>query len=79
MWQCPKCGREFKNQNQDHFCGEPPETIDAYIALQPELVQPIPESDPRHNPRRTAGCAGTYFLAYANLLEQAQHHSFRGI
>lgn len=41
MWQCPKCGREFKNQNQDHFCGEPPETIDAYIALQPELVQPI--------------------------------------
>lgn len=41
MWQCPKCGREFKNQNQDHFCGEPPETVDAYIALQPELVQPI--------------------------------------
>lgn len=22
MWKCPKCGREFKNTNQDHYCGE---------------------------------------------------------
>lgn len=41
MWQCPKCKREFKNTNQDHFCSEPPETIDAYIAAQPEPVQPL--------------------------------------
>lgn len=41
MWQCPKCKREFKNQNQDHFCGEPPKTIDEYIALQPENVQTL--------------------------------------
>ena len=41
MWQCPKCGREFKNRNQDHFCGEPPQTIDEYIAAQPESVQPF--------------------------------------
>lgn len=41
MWQCPKCGREFINTNQDHFCGEPPKTIDAYIAAQPESVQPL--------------------------------------
>lgn len=41
MWQCLKCGREFKKQNQDHFCGEPPKTIDAYIAAQPESVQPL--------------------------------------
>lgn len=41
MWQCPKCGREFKNQNQDHFCGEPPKTIDTYIAAQAESVQPF--------------------------------------
>ena len=41
MWQCLKCGREFKNQNQDHFCGEPLKTIDAYIAAQPESVQPF--------------------------------------
>ena len=21
MWRCPKCGRAFKNTNQDHCCG----------------------------------------------------------
>jgi len=41
MWQCSKCGRAFKNLNQDHFCGEPPKTIDEYIAAQPENVQPF--------------------------------------
>lgn len=41
MWHCQKCGREFKNQNQDHFCGEPVKTIDAYIAVQPESVKPL--------------------------------------
>jgi uncharacterized protein YdhG (YjbR/CyaY superfamily) len=25
----------------DYFCGEPPKTIDAYIAAQPENVQPL--------------------------------------
>lgn len=41
MWQCPKCGHEFMKQNQDHFCGEPPKTIDEYITAQPESVQPF--------------------------------------
>ncbi|MEX1377310.1 MAG: DUF1801 domain-containing protein [Eubacteriales bacterium] len=41
MWKCPNCGREFKNTNQDHFCGEPPKTIDDYIALESEDVQQI--------------------------------------
>jgi uncharacterized protein YdhG (YjbR/CyaY superfamily) len=41
MWQCPKCKREFKNLNQDHFCEESPKTIDTYIAAQPLEVQPI--------------------------------------
>ena len=40
MWTCPKCGREFKNRNQDHYCGKAPETIDEYIAGQPEPCQP---------------------------------------
>ena len=39
MWKCPKCGREFSRQNQDHYC-EKPETIDAYIDAQSEAVQP---------------------------------------
>ena len=39
MWTCPKCGRSFKNQNQDHFCGKAPETIDSYILEQPEDIR----------------------------------------
>lgn len=39
MWTCPKCGRSFKNQNQDHFCGKAAETIDAYILEQPEDIR----------------------------------------
>ncbi len=41
MWKCPKCGRDFKNQNQEHFCGEKPETIDEYISKQPENIQKL--------------------------------------
>ena len=39
MWKCPKCGREFKNQNQEHYCIKP-QTIDEYISQQDECVQP---------------------------------------
>ena len=40
MWKCPKCGRTFKNTNQDHYCGKAPVTIGEYIERQPEEVQP---------------------------------------
>ena len=39
MWVCPKCGRSFKHTEQSHYCGKPPETIEAYIAAQPEETQ----------------------------------------
>lgn len=39
MWKCEKCGREYKNQNQHHYCNDPDNSIDAYIANQPEEVQ----------------------------------------
>ena len=39
MWTCPKCGREFKKTNQDHYCGKAPETVDEYIALQTPQAQ----------------------------------------
>ena len=42
MWQCPKCAREFKNTDQNHYCGRI-ETIDQYISEQPEEVRPILE------------------------------------
>lgn len=40
MWKCPKCGREFKNINQDHYCGKI-SSIDEYIFNQPAEVQPL--------------------------------------
>ena len=39
MWKCPKCGREFGRQGQDHYCVKP-KNIDEYIAMQDEAVQP---------------------------------------
>ena len=41
MWRCPKCEREFKNTNQDHYCGKAPKTIDEYIETQPENIRPV--------------------------------------
>ena len=41
MWTCPKCERNFRNINQNHYCGKAPETIEEYIWEQPEEVQPI--------------------------------------
>lgn len=40
MWLCPKCGREFKRNNQPHYCGEAPQTIEEYIALQVPEIRP---------------------------------------
>ena len=39
-WKCPKCGREFSRQNQDHCCVKPKD-IDEYIATQDETIQPV--------------------------------------
>lgn len=40
MWKCEKCGRNFENVNQGHFCGEVSD-IDEYIAAQPPEIQPL--------------------------------------
>ncbi len=40
MWTCPHCGRAFAHTAQNHFCSEPPKTIEAYIARQDEQIQP---------------------------------------
>lgn len=44
MWACPKCGRTFKNQNQSHYCGQAPKTIQAYIDAQRDEVKPYLEA-----------------------------------
>ncbi|GAA0763456.1 iron chaperone [Clostridium sartagoforme] len=41
MWKCDKCGKEFKNTNQEHYCGEKPKTIDDYISMQSEELWPL--------------------------------------
>ena len=40
MWQCPKCKRAFRAENQHHFCGKV-ETVDQYISEQADEVQLI--------------------------------------
>ena len=39
-WKCPKCGREFSKQNQDHYCVKP-QNIDDYISMQDEQYQSV--------------------------------------
>ena len=39
MWICPKCGREFAHQEQEHYCCKVRD-VDEYIALQREEVRP---------------------------------------
>lgn len=36
MWKCPKCNREFVKQEQSHYCGMKPTSIDEYIMQQDE-------------------------------------------
>lgn len=40
MWKCPRCGRAFQKENQSHYCGKAPETVEEYIVAQPEDIQP---------------------------------------
>ncbi len=40
MWICPKCGRSFKNTNQQHYCGKSPQNVDEYIKTQEPEIQP---------------------------------------
>ena len=43
MWTCPKCGKQLSRKDQQHYCVKPV-TIDDYISLQDESVQPRLES-----------------------------------
>ena len=48
MWKCPKCGRLFKKENQSHYCGKAPESIDDYINAQDEEIrEQLPEAKER--------------------------------
>jgi uncharacterized protein YdhG (YjbR/CyaY superfamily) len=40
MWKCLKRGKEFKSENQNHYCVKAT-SVDEYIAEQPAEIQPI--------------------------------------
>ena len=43
-WKCPKCGRTFKNENQSHYCGKAPKTVEEYIHAQDEEIRSMLQS-----------------------------------
>lgn len=46
MWKCPKCGRTFKNTNQEHYCGTFADKLKEYKtskgAIQFPYDKPLP-------------------------------------
>lgn len=85
MWKCPQCARSFENENQSHYCGEKPKTIDEYIAVQPEDVKPhiiavrnsiraaIPEAE-----ERISWSMPTYWKGH-NIIHFAAHKKHLGL
>ena len=53
-WKCPKCGREFSRQNQDHYCVKP-QIIDEKILK------------PRGLLKQGAMCCRADVINYGNL------------
>ena len=41
MWKCPKRGRTFEKTQQSHCCTLKPESIEEYILMQDETIQPV--------------------------------------
>ena len=41
MWTCPKCDRDFKNTNQNHYCGEKHKSVEDYINAQSKDLHQI--------------------------------------
>jgi len=44
MWMCPKCGREFRNTNQNHSCGDKPANIDENEKKVSDIISLIKET-----------------------------------
>jgi len=78
MWKCPKCGKELKRQNQSHYCGEKPKTVEDYILRQDAdkradlllvrqaLRRALPEAEERISwsmPTYWKGCNIVHFAA----------------
>ena len=85
MWTCPKCGRALQRQNQSHYCGEKPKTVDEYIMAQPEECQQylrqirdalraaLPEAE-----ERISWSMPTFWKKY-NIIHFAAHKKHMGV
>ena len=85
MWTCPKCGRALQRQNQSHYCGEKPKTVDEYIMAQPEECQQylrqirdalraaLPEEE-----ERISWSMPTFWKKY-NIIHFAAHKKHMGV
>ena len=85
MWSCPKCGREFKNTNQSHYCAYKPDTIDDYIKQSPpehqEVLQKIRQTVKEVAPdslEKITWSMPTFFQG-ENLLQFAVHKKHLGL
>ncbi len=67
-----KCGRNFRNINQNHYCGKAPETIEEYIREQPGRSAAALAAASGNHPRGDPGSQGENLLEHAHLLEGAQ-------
>ena len=84
MWQCPKCNREFKKNNQGHFCSALGESIDSYIEQSPlehrEVLQRVRETIQKAAPNsiEKLSCKIPTFWQNGNLVQFAVHKNHLG-
>ena len=71
MWECPKCGRKFKNTNQSHYCGTAPQSIEEYIAQQPKMPGRISARSMKPSKTHCLTLCKK-FHEYADLLEKSE-------
>ena len=83
MWQCPKCKREFKNTNQNHFCDALADTVDGYVEQSEhrEVLSKIREAIKTAAPNATEKMAWkmpTYWQG-ENLIHFAAYKNYVGL
>jgi len=85
MWKCPKCGRDFKNTNQNHYCEYSSDTIDGYIEHAPEehreILQRVRETIHASAPEATEKLSWKMptFWQGKNLIQFAVHKNHLGL
>ena len=84
MWECPTCGRSFKNTNQSHYCSKA-DSIDEYIKRVPpehrEILQSVRETIKKAAPdciEKISWGMPTFYQG-ENLIHFAVHKTHLGL